>query len=132
MRTWTVPTMTDYNPFPYIHREPRTYDQDAENCETCTDLYGDVCAKITWTPREGAATTVTGPYLDGCRDGSAIVLSCGIEALLTDLDLWPVIAADDRKRWTICDLVNRQLEHRPWAVLTCPEGRARLELLRHG
>lgn len=120
-----------YDTAAYIHREPREYD-DAENCETCTDLYGDVCARVTWTPRGGEPSIVTGPYLDGNRATGEIVLSCGIEAMLTDLNLWPVIENDDSKRWVICDLVNAQLSVRPWAEIVCREGSARLELLRHG
>ena len=124
--------MPEYAAADYIHHEPRP-DEDTANCLTCTDLYGDVCATVTWTPRDGGEpVTVTGPYLDGHRQSGEIVLSCGIEEMLTDLDLWPVIEGNDEKRWTICDLVNQQLRHRPAAVLTCPEGRATLELLRHG
>lgn len=118
-----------YDAREFIHAEPREYAQDPDNCSTCTDRFGDVCCTVVWTPRSGDAVTVTGLYLDGCRSTGEIVLSCGIEEMLSDLDLWGVIADDDSKRWVVCDLVNLQLERRPWAEVICPEGRARLELL---
>ena len=121
--------MPEYDTTAYIHDEPRTYDQDADNCETCTDRYGDVCARVTWTPRGGSPVTVTGPYLDGNRQTGEIVLSCGVEALLSDLGIWDALEGQDEKRWTICDLVNVQLARRPWAEVKCREGTARLELL---
>lgn len=81
-------------------------------------------ARVTWTPHGGDTTTASGDYVDGMGDTAS--LGCGIEELLDDLGL-PQFA-DERKYLAVCDLVNRQLAQRPWAVLACPEGSVRLEL----
>lgn len=83
--------------------------------------------RVTWTPRGGGDTvTVSGDYV-GTEVGTP-ELGCGIEQAADDLGLLAVL--DDTSHYLlICDLVNRQLRHHPWAVLTCPEGTARLELV---
>jgi hypothetical protein len=116
-------SMPDYNGFDYIHSEPR--DEYFGNCETCTDDYGDVCCTVTWTPNGGIPVTTTGPHLDGHRITGEITLNCGIFAALDGLGM----EVDPEKREMIWELVNRQLERRPWAVLICAEGTARLELI---
>lgn len=80
--------------------------------------------RVTWAPREGDTTSVHGDYVDGM--GGTASLGCGIEELLDDLGL-PQFT-DEQKYLAVCDLVTRQLAQRPWAVLVCPEGVARLEL----
>lgn len=80
--------------------------------------------RVTWTPTTGDAVNVSGDYVDGMGDTAS--LGCGIEELLDDLGL-PQLE-DDAKYLRVCDLVNHQLAQRPWAVLVCPEGSARLEL----
>ena len=83
--------------------------------------------RVTWTPRGGGDTvTAVSDYLDG-SDGAA-ELGCGIEEAADALGLLAVLE-DTEKYLQICDLVNRQLRYRPWAVLVCPEGAARLELI---
>lgn len=81
-------------------------------------------ARVTWTPHGGDTTTAIGDYVDGM--GGTASLGCGIEELLDDLRL-PQFE-DTEHYLAVCDLVNRQLAQRPWAVLVCPEGVARLEL----
>lgn len=82
--------------------------------------------RVTWTPRGGGDTvTAENDYVDG-RDGTAH-LGCGIESVLPDLGL-PHFDSSE-KYLSVCDLVNKQLLQRPWAVLTCPEGTARIELI---
>lgn len=81
--------------------------------------------RVTWTPRDGNTRAVEADYVDG-RDGVAH-LGCGVEQALSDLGLEQF--NDSEKYLMVCDAVNRQLERRPWALLVCPEGTARLELI---
>lgn len=80
--------------------------------------------RVTWTPHGGDTISTRGDYVDGMGDTAS--LGCGIEELLDDLGL-PQLE-DTEHYLTVCDLVSRQLAQRPWAVLVCPEGMARLEL----
>ncbi|CAJ1495701.1 hypothetical protein MU0083_001227 [[Mycobacterium] kokjensenii] len=90
----------------------------------------DVTATVTWTPRPGGdAVSTTGAYLDANRPGGEIFLGCGIEELTTALGL-PGLLTDPAHVIEVCDLVNAQLLEHPHAELTCPAGRARLELVR--
>lgn len=82
-------------------------------------------ARMSWTPRGGDTVTAESDYVDG-RDGAAH-LGCGVEQALDDLGL-PQFN-DSEKYLQVCDIINRQLERRPWAELHCPEGVARLELI---
>lgn len=87
-----------------------------------------VRSRVTWTPRGGVATTVTGDYLDAREPGEAVELACGFGEAVADLGLadW---------RWTdeyvvlLCDDVDRQLLAAPRAVLRCPLGEAVIELV---
>lgn len=92
-----------------------------------TDLdRGWLQARVTWTPHGGGDTvTAESDYADA-RSGTAH-LGCGIEQCLDDLGL-PQFN-DETKYLAVCDLINRQLRHHPWALLHCPEGVARLELI---
>lgn len=81
--------------------------------------------RVTWTPTTGDVVTAIGDYVDGMGDTAS--LGCGIEELLDDLGL-PQFE-DTEKYLAVCDLINRQLAQRPWVVLVCPEGSARLELV---
>lgn len=82
--------------------------------------------RVTWTPREGDTTSAIGDYVDGAGDVAS--LGCGIEEAADALGLLAELE-NTEKYLTICDLINRQLAQRPWAVLVCPEGTARLELV---
>lgn len=82
-------------------------------------------ARVSWTPRGGDTLTAEDDYVDG-RSGTAH-LGCGIESVIVDLGLSHFDSSE--KYLMVCDLVNRQLEHRPWAELHCPEGLALLELI---
>lgn len=87
---------------------------------------GWLWTRVTWTPRDdGDTTTVESDYVGG-SDGVA-ELGCGIEQALADLHLAQF--EDSGKYLAVCDIINRQLEYHPWAVLACPEGVARLELI---
>lgn len=79
---------------------------------------------VTWTPRGGAPRTIVGDHLNNWYP--VPVLLCGIEAILTELDLWDIARPH---RDGITDAVNWQLERQPWAEIECPEGKARLVLL---
>lgn len=86
---------------------------------------GWLWTRVTWTPHGGDTVSAESDYVDG-RDGTAH-LGCGIEQALDDLGL-PQFE-DTEKYLMVCDITNRQLAQRPWAVLVCPEGTARLELV---
>lgn len=85
-----------------------------------------VTCRVTWTPRGGEPRTIVGDHLNNW--GVVPVLLCGIEMILSELDLWD-IASPHRER--ITEAVNWQLERQPWAEIECPEGTARLELVPH-
>ncbi|SIF35974.1 hypothetical protein [Mycobacteroides abscessus] len=82
--------------------------------------------RVTWTPREGDTTSAIGDYVDGM--GGTASLGCGIEEAADAIGLLAELE-DTEKYLVVCDLINRQLAQRPWAVLVCPEGTARLELV---
>lgn len=83
--------------------------------------------RISWTPSDGGeAVTATSDYVNG-GGGLEANLCCGLEAALADLGL-PQFE-DTAHYVRVCDLVDRQLAQRPWAVLVCPQGTARLELV---
>lgn len=79
--------------------------------------------RVIWAPRGGEPVTVEGDHLNNWVRPT---LACGIEQILSDLDLWGAVG-DHRSR--IVQAVNYQLERRPWAVIECPMGTARLEVV---
>ncbi|KAA1432697.1 hypothetical protein [Mycolicibacter arupensis] len=89
----------------------------------------DVAATITWTPRNGGdAVIVSGEFLDANSPGGVIFMGDGIEEVLSALDLWHLVGNDCTY---LCDLVTTQLGEHPNAVIHCPGGTARLELIPH-
>lgn len=100
-----------YDVRPFLVPNPHGYDPE------------EVFCRVTWTPRGGEPVTTEGAHLD---IGHPPMLHCGLEAMVTDLDLWDIVPADYSY---ICRAVNRQLELRPWAELVCPAGFARLDLV---
>lgn len=86
----------------------------------------DVVAAVAWTPRGGQLITVTDAYLDANSPTGEVFLGCGLEAIAEDLDLWDAVGDHVTE---IVRAVDVQLRRHPWAVLECPAGRARLELV---
>ncbi|MFV8275805.1 hypothetical protein [Mycobacteroides abscessus] len=88
---------------------------------------GWLWTRVTWTPRDGGDTLTAESDYVGTEEGTA-ELGCGIEQAADDLGMLHVL--DDSEHYLmLCDLINKQLRYRPWAILHCPEGTARLELI---
>ncbi|MEB3032807.1 hypothetical protein [[Mycobacterium] nativiensis] len=87
----------------------------------------DVTAAVTWTSRGGRPATITGAFLDANSPTGEVFLGCGLEAIAEDLALWHAVGDHVA---TIVRAVDAQLRQRPWAVLECPSGRARLDLVK--
>lgn len=101
-----------YDITPYLVPNPRGYDPE------------DVYCRVTWTPRGGEPVMTEGGHLD---PEESPTLRCGLEEIVTNLGLWDIVPADYSY---ITRAVNHQLRYRPWAELVCPQGTARLELVR--
>ncbi|MBS9535115.1 hypothetical protein KIH27_16120 [Mycobacterium sp. M1] len=80
-------------------------------------------ARVTWHPRGGSPVTVQSDYLNAW---GVPVLNCGMGEILRDLGI--ILPTDTHVRITL--EVNRQLAQHDWAVIKCPHGIARLEVLR--
>ncbi|SRX94505.1 hypothetical protein MSP7336_02759 [Mycobacterium shimoidei] len=81
-------------------------------------------ARVTWTPRRGVPVIVEGDYLEDT--GAVPRLTCGIYEICAALRL---PEPEDEHALRISRVVNCQLALRPWAVLWCPWGRFRIELM---
>lgn len=107
-----------YDTKPYICPEPRFAG------------WHDAACRVTWTPTDGDPVTVIGDYLDGDGPAGPITLGCGIEAAVTDLGLEDLVfSRDEDYAVSIAEAVDHQLARRTWALLACPEGTLRVELV---
>jgi len=104
--------MSTYDNRPYIAPVPRI------------PGWHDVTVKVTWTPRGGEPVVAKGEFLDANDPAGPVFMGCGIEGLIEELELWPIVGDH---LVVICDLVDRQLAERPWAEIRCPQGQARLD-----
>ncbi len=78
--------------------------------------------RVSWTPRGGSPVIVESDYLNAWGRPT---LACGMGEILRDLGI--VLSTDTHV--SITWEVNRQLRQQSHAVIECPAGRARLEVL---
>lgn len=110
--------MTAYNTRPFIDPIPRAPGWYDAHCH------------VSWHPRGGEPTVVTGAYLDAHAPDGAVSLGCGVEEAADDVGMgdWLAEAADDELTG-LCDLVTTQLAERSWAEVKCPLGMVRIGLV---
>lgn len=78
--------------------------------------------RVYWYPTDAPARVVEGDYLN---NWGVPTLACGLGELVEHLEL--ELVGDDYER--VQDEVNRQLADRDYAVIECPHGKARLEVV---
>lgn len=89
-----------------------------------------VWTKTSWEPAHGEPRSTDGDYVSA-DDFGEVWLACGIEAATTELGLEDLIFDQTDKYIAVCDEITRQLQRHPWAMLHCPQGRLRVDLVPH-
>lgn len=83
---------------------------------------------VSWEPTNGEPRSTDGDYVSADHEG-AVWLACGIESATTELHLEHLIFGDTDKYLAVCEEITRQLQRHPWAMLHCPQGRLRVDLV---
>lgn len=88
-----------------------------------------VWTKAVWEPAYGEARSTDGGFVSADDEGE-VWLACGIEAATTALRLEELVFGQTDKYLAVCDEITRQLQRHPWAMLHCPQGRLRVDLVQ--
>ncbi|MCB0929260.1 MAG: hypothetical protein KDB70_15395 [Mycobacterium sp.] len=87
-----------------------------------------VWTTASWEPTRGELRSTDGDYVSADDEGE-VWLACGIESATTELGLEDLIFGATDKYLAVCDEITRQLQLHPWAMLHCPQGRLRVDLV---